>query len=166
MENFELRQELSQILSSSESKDVIVEKTATFISEVFSVSIDEVAILKLDESEVLNFIWPVKLRTAGSVPLSALNPLASRTARQKTCFVNNSFAFTSHASFFECFKWAGSTRLPIQKIMSAPACDGAKVVGVVQVSRKGDAPLSCRDFSPEDLGLLGCISNTITSLLK
>jgi GAF domain-containing protein len=62
-----------------------------------------------------------------------------------------------HVSLFEAVKLTGDEgdaleRMPIQKIMSVPVQSGGKVMGVVQVSRKGpDASLAGADFTAHDL---------------
>jgi GAF domain-containing protein len=64
-----------------------------------------------------------------------------------------------HVSLFEAVKLGAveedrsQDQMPIQKIMSVPvALSGGKVIGVVQISRKGlDASVSGADFTAEDL---------------
>jgi len=56
-----------------------------------------------------------------------------------------------HAAVFEGVKTA--TGESIQKIISAPILFEEKVVGVMQISRKGGSLLSAGpDFTPEELG--------------
>jgi len=45
------------------------------------------------------------------------------------------------------------SRNPAQKIISAPILSDGKVVGVIQISRKGGSPATAgADFTAEDLG--------------
>jgi hypothetical protein len=67
--------------------------------------------------------------------------------------INNNFSAVRHATVFEGVKTATTSGESIQKIVSAPIlCDG-KVVGVMQISRKGTSASSAGpDFTAEDLG--------------
>jgi hypothetical protein len=158
---------LNNSLSAVPSNEARLETAVKFVSKAFSVKPDEVAILLLDvESESLGFIWPPYLKEAGRVPLSAVNPLVARTAREKKGFMNNSFAVTPHASFFELFHAKGAHTLPIQKIMSAPLTREGLVRGVIQVSRKAEEIAAAgADFSRSELLALEKIASVIAAAL-
>jgi hypothetical protein len=122
---------------------------------------DEVALLRLERNS-LRFVFPAELRAAGALPLSS-PAVAARTAGTKTSLLSNTFARVRHVSLFESVKLGGSEaeepgsqQMPIQKIMSVPIVgSGGRIVGVVQVSRKGlDASLCGADFTYDDLRLL------------
>jgi hypothetical protein len=110
------------------------------------------------EQGSLRFIFPVELRSAGMLPLTG-SAVAARTAATHTALLSNAFMRVRHASLFEAVRLSGEEedrsqdQMPIQKIMSVPvASTGGKVMGVVQVSRKGmDARLAGADFTGEDL---------------
>ena len=76
-----------------------------------------------------------------------------------TSLLSNSFARVKHVSLFESVKLgasednnSGSEQMPIQKIMSVPVSREGKVVGAIQVSRKGlDSSLAGTDFTNDDL---------------
>jgi GAF domain-containing protein len=155
-------------LSAVPSNKERLETAVTFISRAFSIKPDEVAVFLLDPTgESLHFIWPRHLRDAGAVPLSAGNPLVARTAREKKGFLNNSFAVTPHASFFELFRSKEPHTLPIQKIMSAPLTREGRVTGVIQVCRKGeDVACAGADFSRNELLALEKIAATIEAFLQ
>ena len=54
------------------------------LARMFSVKIDEVAVLEvIQNGTILSFVYPPKLKTAGSIPLSTTNSLAARTVREK-----------------------------------------------------------------------------------
>jgi hypothetical protein len=144
-----------------------LETAVSFVSRAFSVKPDEVAVFLLDmDSESLAFIWPTHLKDAGTVPLSAANPLVAQTARENKGFLNNTFAVTPHASFFELFRGKGTDTLPIQKIMSAPLTCNGTVRGVIQVSRKAaDAACAGADFSRTELLALERIASVIGAAL-
>jgi hypothetical protein len=158
-----LRNSLSAVPSEGER----LETAVTFVSRAFSTKPHEVAIFRLDaDSEFLGFIWPQHLRDAGTIPLSAASPLVARTAREKKGFLNNSFAVTPHASFFELFHGKESDTLPIQKIMSAPLTREGLVWGVIQVSRKAeDLAGAGADFSRNELLALEKIASVIAAHL-
>lgn len=147
---------LNDTLATLPSPEARLEAAARIISLAFSAKSDEVAVFLLDkESESLSFAWPPSLRSAGAIPLSAMNPLVAQTARDNRGFFNNSFATTSHASFFEMFRIDNAKSSPIQKIVSVPMNHEGKLKGVIQVSRKGeDAGSAGKDFSQNDLLLL------------
>jgi hypothetical protein len=149
------------------SKESRLETAVTFVSRAFSVKPDEVAIFLLDaDSESLTFIWPAHLKDAGTVPLSAANPLVAQTARENKVFLNNAFAVTPHASFFELFRGTGADTHPIQKIMSAPVTCNGTVRGVIQVSRKAaDAASAGADFSRNELLALQRIAAVVGAAL-
>jgi hypothetical protein len=149
----EFCRKLDDTLASLTSREVRIEAAAKFIALAFSVGEDEVALFLLEsEMETLRFIWPPWLKNAGSIPLSASNPLAAQTARENRAMLNNAFASLPHASFFELFRTDNGRPLPIQKIMSAPLAQGGMVKGVIQVSRKGEEiPTAGNDFSQNDL---------------
>lgn len=158
---------LSDRTVSLPSLDARLEEAAKFICRAFSVKPDEVVIFLLDaESEFLIFKWPLELKGAGAIPLTAATPLVVQTARENRGFLNNFFAVTPHASVFEQFHIGNSAPLPIQKIMSAPISSGGKVAGVIQICRKGeDAARAGRDFSSNELLALERIAVIIARFL-
>jgi hypothetical protein len=101
----------------------------------------------------LHFIVPVALKNVGFIPLTSNSALAARTVRDSRPEIDNNFSAVRHATVFEAVKTATTSGESIQKIVSAPIlCDG-KVVGVMQISRKGiSASNAGPDFTAEDLG--------------
>jgi hypothetical protein len=126
------------------------------LAQILCVHCNEVALLRLEKNS-LRFLYPAELRAAGALPLTG-SAVAARTAVTRTSLLSNSFARVKHASLFEsvklgCVEEDSSQQMPIQKIMSVPlaSADG-KIVGVVQISRKGvDASLAGADFTGDDL---------------
>ncbi len=132
------------------------EQVCLKLAQILGVRRHEVALLRLDKRS-LNFIFPAELRGAGAIPLSGA-AVAARTATARTPLVSNSFARVKHANLFESVKLnlgeedRQSEQMPIQKIMSVPVLSEGKVLGVVQISRKGwDSSLAGTDFCGEDL---------------
>ena len=136
------------------------EKLAHLMAAQFKVQDDEVAILRIEETKLI-FVYPMKLHDVGYIPVNATSSVAGRTAATKKPEVINNFAQTRHVSVFEAVDLsAGHPSLGaekhehpiIQKLMSAPIVKDGKVVGVVQVCRKGlTGPSAGVDFTPGDL---------------
>jgi hypothetical protein len=146
-------QDLEKMVAESSSP----ERVSAKLAQILSVSRSEVALLRLENGS-LRFVFPPELRSAGVIPMSS-SAVAARTASTGTALLSNSFARVKHVSLFESVKLgatdenAGSQQMPIQKIMSVPVSrpDG-KVIGVVQISRKGlDYSLAGTDFTNDDL---------------
>jgi GAF domain-containing protein len=125
------------------------------LAKIFHVQYTEVALLRL-EGGLLRFIFPEHLRTTGAIPISS-KAIAAHTALSKKAEIFNNFARVKHASIFETIKPTDDSDepappAPIQKLMSVPIMDrDSKVVGVIQISRKGLDPKYAQDFSREDL---------------
>ncbi|MGH9710139.1 MAG: GAF domain-containing protein [Candidatus Acidiferrales bacterium] len=141
-------------------------KIADAVGRVFSVQTDEVAILSVtDDGRFLRFRVPEQLQAIGTIPLTSNSSLAVRTARDKRAEVVNHFNIVPHASVFEAVRIKEERSDPIQKIMSAPISVDAKVIGVLQVSRKAKTARGARDFSPSDLRQLVSITALVASAL-
>ncbi len=147
-------------LSGLDATEEKLEASAKALSQIFGVRRDEVALFAYDPRfEVLSFCWPVQLRSAGFVPLSARDALVATTARERRPFLDNSFAQTPHLHIFETFQLELTGGIPIQKIISAPMVCGEDLRGAVQVSRKGETLADAgRDFTPEELDALNQIA--------
>jgi len=134
------------------------------IGKNFGVQWHEVAILGLTHDErSLRFLSPDGLRIIGQIPLSSTNALAARTAREKRSELINHFSVVPHASVFEGVPISETERGdPIQKIMSAPIAVGDRVIGVLQVSRKGKAMADAgADFTYPQLRELKLIADAL-----
>jgi ABC-type thiamine transport system ATPase subunit len=141
---------------------------AETLGKMFGVDPDEVAILALSpKSKSLKFVIPEKLSFVGTIPLTSTNALAARTARERRSEVVNNFNASRHATVFEAMALGRRPGETIQKIMSAPILDATKVVGVVQISRKGRSPVDAGpDFTQRDLRALISLSPTLEMFLK
>jgi len=147
---------LASALETDESSaaNVSMPALAEKIAKEMRVKVDEVAILGVSNRwRHLHFIVPLALKNVGFVPLTSKSALAARTARENRAEINNDFSAVRHATVFEGVKAATTTGESIQKIISAPILFDEKVVGVMQISRKGENPSSVgADFTGEDLG--------------
>ncbi len=127
------------------------------LAKVFQVHATEVAMFRAEGGQ-LKFVFPPELRTAGSIPLSSGSAVASHTAIGRKAERYNNFLQIKHASVFESVRLGHMgdntpPEKPIQKLMSAPILDAkGKVLGIIQVSRKGyDLVSSGPDFTVDQL---------------
>jgi len=143
-------------------------RLAEAVGKMFNVDPDEVAILAISpKSKSLKFVMPEKLSVVGTIPLTSTNALAARTVRERKAELANNFNTSRHASVFEGVPLGRRQGETIHKIMSAPIMDGKKVMGVVQISRKGhSASDSGPDFTQKDLQALTSLSSTLEQFLK
>ncbi|MBZ5694908.1 MAG: GAF domain-containing protein [Acidobacteriia bacterium] len=145
-------------------ESVQLNRAVELISKNFAVQPHEVAILGLTPDErSLRFLAPDNLRTVGQIPLSSANALAARTFRERRPELINHFSVVPHASVFEAVPITEELRGdPIQKIMSSPIMAANKVIGVVQVSRKGKVQADAGpDFTHPQLRELKTISDAL-----
>ncbi|HKW63044.1 MAG TPA: GAF domain-containing protein [Candidatus Acidoferrum sp.] len=126
------------------------------LAKVIGVRDEEVAILGVSKRwKHLHFLVPEALKSVGFVPISSNSSLAAKTARASRPEIDNNFSAARHAVVFENIKLSGESLDPIQKIISAPILYDSRVVGVIQVSRKGaTAAAAGPDFTAEHLGNL------------
>ncbi|MSO19082.1 MAG: GAF domain-containing protein [Acidobacteria bacterium] len=145
------------------------------LARMFSVKLDEVAVLELVQNDsILAFVYPVKLKKAGSIPMSTTNSLATRTVREKRPEMINNFPAQKHPTVFESIsldapdnKTPKIDLQPIQKIMSVPLLAENKAVGVIQISRKGKSPTTAgADFTIRDLTTLVTTAGIVAKCLR
>jgi transcriptional regulator with GAF, ATPase, and Fis domain len=155
----EINRLIEEVIKSGKGlEDEVLNKVAHEFTRLFSVKADEVAILELTQNgAILTFLYPVKLRKVGSIPMSTTNSLAVRTVREKRPEMINNFPAQKHPTVFEsvALNEEKQDRNPIQKIMSVPLLVDGRAVGVIQVSRKGKSPTTAGlDFTIRDLTAL------------
>jgi hypothetical protein len=138
------------------------------IAKSLGVQTDEVAILGVSTRwRHLHFLVPQALKNVGFIPLSSTSALAARTARESRPDINNNFPAARHATVFEGVKSATTTGESIQKIISAPILCEGKVVGVMQISRKGSTGTNVGpDFTADDLGKVLALCRPLGKLVK
>ena len=137
------------------------------IAKLFDVQPDEVAVLELHApSKILKFVLPDKLRAVGSIPLTSSAALAARTARERRSDVVNNFAQSRHASVFEGVPLGRGQGVSIQKLISTPVLRDGEVLGVAQISRKGETQQDCGpDFKASDLKTLQGLNDVLARFL-
>lgn len=150
------------------SPDVSLASVAERIAKSLNVKPDEVAIMGVSKRwRHLYFIVPEALRNVGFIPLSSNSALAARTARESRPDIVNDFAAVRHARVFEGVKVGSEAAEAIQKIISAPILADGKVIGVMQISRKGpSAKAAGVDFTADDLGRVLALCKPLGKLLQ
>ena len=151
-----------------EPAQVSFASVAERIAKGLSVRTDEVAILGISNRwRHLYFIVPEALKNVGFIPLSSKSALAARTTRESRAEIVNDFSSVKHASVFEGVKVNAENAETIHKIMSAPIVSEDRVVGVIQISRKGANPKSAGpDFTSDDLGKVLALCKPLAKLLQ
>ncbi len=149
------------------SEDALT-RLATQIASAFRAKKDEVAILRLSpDGRMLGFLFPVKLQRIGAIPLTTSHSLATKTIRDRRGEIVNNFSVYKHPTVFESVDLSEQEKAaPIQKIMSAPMIAEGKVVGVIQVSRKGKPgdPVG-PDFTPTNITELTSVGSILGKYL-
>jgi GAF domain len=137
---------------------------AQLIAQAFKSRKDEVAFLQVStEGKMLSFLYPVKFQKIGAIPLTSSHSLAAKTIREKRGEIVNNFSVYKHPTVFESVDLSAEEKaVPIQKIVSSPMVVEGKVVGVIQLSRKGKAgdPIG-PDFTTEDLAELNAVGTIL-----
>jgi hypothetical protein len=150
------------------SSQVSLAAVAEKIAKTIGVRKDEIGILALSSRwRHLHFLVPESLKRVGFIPLSSNSALAARTARDGRPEIDNNFAAARHATVFEGTKISGEPGETIYKIISAPILADGKVIGVIQVSRKGSSPLAAGpDFTTDELGKILALCEPLGKLLQ
>jgi GAF domain-containing protein len=138
------------------------------LAAIFSVKPDEVAILAVaGDGKHLRFLVPEKLKAVGTIPINSAHALVARTARERRPDLLNQFAGSRHASVFEGVPLGRREGEMIQKIMSVPIISSERVIGVVQISRKGRTQREAGpDFSSGDLRTLQSLTGTLAQFIE
>lgn len=167
-----LASELDRLASALESDAASASKVslaslAERIAQHIGVKSTEIALLGVSERwRHLHFLVPASLKQVGFIPLSSTSATAAKTARESRPEIINNFAKVRHATVFEGVKLEGGSSELIQKIISAPILCGEKVVGVIQVSRKGaSAKDAGPDFNSDDLGKILALAKPLGKLI-
>ena len=149
------------------SPQVSLSAVAEKIAKNIGVRSDEVAILAVSTRwRHLHFLVPEALKNVGFIPLSSNSALAARTARDSRPEIENNFSTARHATVFESVKITGEAAEAIHKMISAPILLDGKVIGVIQITRKGpNAASAGPDFTADDLGKILALCKPLGKLL-
>jgi hypothetical protein len=166
--------ELERIAGSLETEDagssqLSLPAISEKIAKIIGVRADEVAILAVSRRwKHLHFLVPEALKNVGFIPLSSTSALAAKTVRESRPEIDNNFSAARHAAVFENVKLGQDAPAEIiQKIISAPILLDAKVIGVIQVSRKGGSAASVGpDFTAEHLGNLLALCKPLAKFVR
>ena len=151
-----------------ESSKVSLPTVADRIAKALGVRVDEVAILNVSQRwRHLHFLVPEALKNVGYIPITSTSAIAARTARESRPEIINNFPAVRHATVFEGIRTGVDAAEVIQKLVSAPILADGRVVGVIQVSRKGSNALHCGpDFTADDLGKVLALCKPLGKLLQ
>ena len=119
------------------------------------------------DGKMISFLFPTKFQKVGAIPLTSAHSLATKTVRDRRGEIVNNFSVYKHPTVFESIDLSAEEKaIPIQKIVSSPMVVDGKVVGVIQVSRKGKAgdPIG-PDFTPADLAELNTAGTIVGKFL-
>lgn len=165
----DLKKWVHELVRKGDSGDAVgLNRVVDLVSKQFGVQHHEVAIFILStDGKFLRFVVPEKLQAVGQIPTTSTNSLVARTAREKRPEVINHFSVVPHASVFEAVPLQEEHRGdPIQKIMSAPMLHDKKLIGVMQISRKGPTSAdSGPDFTHAQLRELRTVADIVAPCL-
>jgi hypothetical protein len=147
------------------ASEISLASVAEKIAKTLGVRKDEVAILGVSTRwKHLHFIVPEALKNIGFIPLSSNSALAARDSRPE---IDNNFTTARHATVFEGVKITAEAAEAIQKMISAPILSDGKVIGVIQVSRKGPNQASAGpDFTADELGKVLALCKPLGKLVQ
>jgi len=130
----------------------LVDLVARDASEVLGRQTDEIGILIVStDGKYLRFASPRKLCDLGTIPTTKRDSIAVAVFTRKNAEANNNVPLARHVAFFESVK-VRETPQPIMKMVTVPIMVDDVVVGVAQVSKKGDTLGGAGpDFSAADV---------------
>jgi len=130
----------------------VAERIVKHVSASFAAKGDEVAILILTaDGRHLRFAAPRKLADLGTIPVTKRDSIAVNVLTKQAGEVMNNVPLVRHVAFFESVKLREKA-VPIQKMITVPIFLKKDVIGVAQISRKGETPAEAGpDFTQSDL---------------
>ena len=130
----------------------IAERVVKHACSAFGAKPDEVAILMTtSDGKHLRFVAPRKFADLGTNPITKRDSIAVNVFAKKTGEAMNNVPMVKHVAFFESVKIRDRVA-PIQKMVTVPIRHDGEVVGVAQISRKGETPSEAGlDFTAADV---------------
>ena len=113
---------------------------------------DEIGILIAgSDGKYLRFVAPRKLCDLGTIPTTKRDSIAVAVYTRKTGEANNNVPLVRHVAFFESVR-VGEKARPIMKMVTVPILHEGQVIGIAQVSKKGDNLMEAGpDFTAADV---------------
>jgi hypothetical protein len=130
----------------------VADRVVKAVCSQFGNKTDEVAILMTtSDRKHLRFAAPRKFTELGTIPVTKRDSIAVTIFNRGTGEAMNNVPMVKHVAFFESVKIRDRVA-PIQKMVTVPIVHESQVVGVAQISRKGETPAeSGPDFTPTDV---------------
>lgn len=130
----------------------LAEVIARDAAETFGRQGDEIGILMANrDARYLRFVAPRKLCDLGTIPMTKRDSIAVGVFIRKVGEANNNVPLVRHVAFFESVKLADKVQ-PIMKMVTVPILADGVVIGVAQVSKKGETLASAGpDFTAQDI---------------
>jgi hypothetical protein len=121
-------------------------------AEEFGRQVDEIGILIAGtDGKYLRFVAPRKLCDLGTIPTTKRDSIAVGVFTRRMAEANNNVPLVRHVAFFESVKVTEKVQ-PIMKMVTVPIITNGQVVGIAQVSKKGDTLTDAGpDFSAADV---------------
>jgi len=130
----------------------VADRVVKAVCSQFGNKTDEVAILMTtSDRKHLRFAAPRKFTELGTIPVTKRDSIAVTIFNRGTGEAMNNVPMVKHVAFFESVKIRDRVA-PIQKMVTVPIKHDGEVVGVAQVSRKGETPSEAgTDFTAADV---------------
>lgn len=130
----------------------LADRVVKAVCTQFGTKSDEVAILMAtSDRKHLRFAAPRKFTDLGTIPVTKRDSIAVGIFNRGTGEAINNVPMVKHVAFFESVKIRDRVA-PIQKMVTVPIVHDGTVVGVAQISRKGETPGEAgSDFTAADV---------------
>jgi hypothetical protein len=130
----------------------VADLVAQGASDLLGRRVDEIGILIAGgDGKYLRFVAPRKLCDLGTIPTTKRDSIAVGVFTRRTGEANNNVPLVRHVAFFESVKVTEKV-MPIMKMVTVPIVAEGQVIGVAQVSKKGDNLAEAGpDFSAGDV---------------
>ena len=130
----------------------VADRVVKAVCSQFGNKTDEVAILMTtSDRKHLRFAAPRKFTELGTIPVTKRDSIAVTIFNRGTGEAMNNVPMVKHVAFFESVKIRDRVA-PIQKMVTVPIVHDSQVVGVAQISRKGETPAEAGpDFTSGDV---------------